>query len=950
MAKLQDTIAKNKSLVRGPGGVLQEDTQEEVQKLAGQAGLQAPPTTAIGGAMIGANPDQQKMMGGPAQMQAALRLSQEAGNTLQNADRRRQARDQATEGEQQEQQKSADLQNLGGVGDRVSQFIDVQRQKLAANTNVQAGAADDATLAAANKGQAQADQVALKEALKTLRVTPGDMNAQLRVNQLLGRQVNSVISPDEINNLYQSTVSALSQGGADTVDNDLQVEDLAAIPEFGYDVATLSQLMGIPEAELGKYTVAQLRNRLQSVADAEFSSVESNQKAAGSMNLGMAERNVARGMGQEASRTGIRSTEADVARLEKAIENADQVSFGGQQYQVDQLLQDDTISGIISDYFNAPEGSPTRQQLEASEPGLVQFIKQNEAVLAEAAKQLSGGAGEFGTIQKENQALQQVGTSSIDTGLMKELIPGFGDLASNRYDANQIPFLAKARSLPPEQGQALVNTANALVNNPITADAGKELAQLSPDQLNRLQLELGANSVPVKQFVENRQKDQALNQTDPADADRIVNLFTGGQYSDDGQLKQVFNENKVANILGLPAGDISRFDSDKDGNIDSGQTLLQIMKQGTPKASLADAADGNVKTAQAVSMDRKALNPTQEMAFKKLYDKVLDGDFSVDDFWSVGFSEDEMYQMGDEGVVGNWPAAVRQRLSDHLANERYKRYRAVEDTFPPANLSYDERNSFNSGQIGDRIAYGNDRLNILRNQVEEMKRSSNPRKYDVGSLENYVRKLEQSQRELEIARDQKAEAEENARRREAEAAARRAAEEAQARKEAEYRGSIQGKLAYGAEQAGEIGQLPLDALAGTVGGLNKTVDAVTKWCFRAGTKFRMSDESLKAIENIQLGNYTLYGGKVVELQSNIADDMYLIAGVYVTGDHPIHRDGRWQLVRQQNDATRIPGEYKVYCLTNETHLLISDNGMIFGDFECDENYMRCPDPEVTIDG
>lgn len=69
MATLADTLKKQ--TVRGPGGQLSETTPEELQSLTDKAGLQAPPLTPLGGAMIGANPDQQKMIIRKAQKLAA---------------------------------------------------------------------------------------------------------------------------------------------------------------------------------------------------------------------------------------------------------------------------------------------------------------------------------------------------------------------------------------------------------------------------------------------------------------------------------------------------------------------------------------------------------------------------------------------------------------------------------------------------------------------------------------------------------------------------------------------------------------------------------------------------------------------------------------------------------------------------------------------------------------
>ncbi len=79
MASLAETLRNNRQdtqLVRGAGGVLTEQKPQDLQQLAGQAGLATSPTTPIGAAMVGGNPDQQKMAGTPAQLSASLNKMQ----------------------------------------------------------------------------------------------------------------------------------------------------------------------------------------------------------------------------------------------------------------------------------------------------------------------------------------------------------------------------------------------------------------------------------------------------------------------------------------------------------------------------------------------------------------------------------------------------------------------------------------------------------------------------------------------------------------------------------------------------------------------------------------------------------------------------------------------------------------------------------------------------------
>ena len=149
MPTLAETLNQNQQntqLTRGAGGVLAQSQAPtapgqtpppppSISQLSGQQGLATQPTTALGAALIGANPDQAKMAGGPAQLSAIAnqqQAQQAPQQDLATSLRQQQTRTQATGQEQQTMQKSQDMQNLGGLGDRVTNFINAQRQKLVA--------------------------------------------------------------------------------------------------------------------------------------------------------------------------------------------------------------------------------------------------------------------------------------------------------------------------------------------------------------------------------------------------------------------------------------------------------------------------------------------------------------------------------------------------------------------------------------------------------------------------------------------------------------------------------------------------------------------------------------------------------------------------------------------------------------------------------------------------
>lgn len=738
MASLQDIVKKNKRLVKGPGGVLTEETPESVQSLAGQFGLPAAPIDPQSTVAIGGNAHQAKMAGTPNQVQNAIRSANDPSQRLSDATRTADVRTQQTHAEKAKSEKSQALQDLGQLGDRVHGFIEAQRQKLAQAAPVQQEVAVEESQITGLPSD-PASLTALKNDLATFRQNPNDMQALLRINTTLGRAANSVLRPDEVGQLFQSAVDAITKGGADVIDNSLDVDDLMALGNFPYDAAQLEELLGVPRTEVGKYSVGQLRQALEAAAQAEFQNTAALEQQATSGLLGAAERGEARGQAREASRTGVRSTEQDIQNLERQIENADQVMFAGQVVPVDQLLRDDVVSQTISDFFKSPEA---RARLEATEPQLVEFIRKNEALLSEAAKQMQAGASEFGDIQQDNQALATVGSQAIDPALMAAVVPGYGQLSADRIDPSKHPFLAHIASLPADKAEAFVAGSTQLATNPLTKDVVPELASLSDAELSALQLQRGADSPAVKKLLANREMKQKLNNLAGEDPAVAVQTLTGGQYTDPGQLQDAIVNNMAASVLGLGGADTSTWDGDRDGRLDSIDSLINKAQASTPGATLKGILSGQVQTYQPRSLER--YNPPKEVesVFSKLKPYTLDGSFSPEELKQANLSEDELWAAKDAGLSGKW--GDTGRLLEGLVARHQQANSRVELARYPTTPAPKEPTQYNPGLAleyeGISTRIGEDAVR-LENRLRELESSSAGRRYEIEPLKQRLNHL-----------------------------------------------------------------------------------------------------------------------------------------------------------------------------------------------------------------
>lgn len=623
---------KLKQTTRDANGQLTEQTPEEVQSLAAKAGLASAPLTPAGTAAIGGNPNQQKMAGAPNQKQAALSMSMQPGKDLATATREGQVRNQATATEQQTQQKSQDLQALGGVGDRVNDLINAQRARIASAAPVEAQAADQFN------GK---DLSTVKPLLAQLRANPSDMNLQLQVNQALGYDVSRQLSPDEINSLYESSVDTIAKGANGNVDHDLTVSDLIDGGHMGYDAPTLSHLLGVPESQLSTMTVAQLRNQINKVQADEFSKSHEVDNAQQSTQLGSAERQLAHQAGQEAARVGTRSSEADVQKVEQAIANGDQVTFGGKQYSVEDLLSDGKISDIISNYMNSSPGSPERTQLEQSEPGLMKFINDNQALLADASQKLAAGATQFQGVQEQNKQT----LSALPDNVVKALIPGGQTLSASAIDPNQYPLLGWAQKNP--QQAATLST--------VSADDVSALSRLKPEELDALQI--GTAGGKWDQYLADNKRvqtlrDKAAHATSP---DEIVDMMFGGQYSGGySHLQEDFQNEKAKAALGLP-NNLGSFSSVSS----NGQLLtpdqMKDKAANVPRESVAEVLAGQHPTTTyttPTATNNATMSPVQQKISSTLSKAMADGTVSSDELSNSGLSVDEMLQIDPHAAFG----------------------------------------------------------------------------------------------------------------------------------------------------------------------------------------------------------------------------------------------------------------------------------------------------------
>lgn len=108
-------------------------------------------------------------------------------------------------------------------------------------------------------------------------------------------------------------------------------------------------------------------------------------------------------------------------------------------------------------------------------------------------------------------------------------------------------------------------------------------------------------------------------------------------------------------------------------------------------------------------------------------------------------------------------------------------------------------------------------------------------------------------------------------------------------------------------------------------------------CFAKGTTFRMADGSLKAIEEIKVGDLMEKGGKVYGILQGDGTvcDWYRYGDSYVTGSHFVKERGKWMPVwkSKKAEALLFSGFDVWYCVLNTKHLMVAGDKVNFTDFD-----------------
>jgi uncharacterized protein YerC len=594
-----------RNILRTGSGQLAETSLEE---LSNQAGRDIAPKQPLESSVIGGNPHQAKMAGSKAQKDSALRQSLSEPQRLSTALRRQDVRRDTTTDEQGRLERGQRLEQLGSLEGRVEELANQALDQSNADADVELGINSESP-----------EEVAL---LERIRANPQDTSTIAEFNRLKGRtQANNILSAEEILQQFDKT-TGIGDALAGSVQDSIQAGALN-FEDMGFSSPNeVAELLGVNPEQLGQFSVQELIDSVNSQIEQEFTEVNDLQNQANDPFLGAAERAEARKRLREAGAVGVRSAESDIDKMADEIADANTVEFMGEELQIEELLDNDYISGLAANYFDDPNFA---EQLREEEPGLVTFITKHENLLKDAATEVGEGVKEFAKLQQENLNVGKVaGGQRLSEDVMKSIFPDYGEITDQKYNKNSSPlltYLSDPRTTSGAQIETVQNINNITKTRP---ELASDIATLNKQQLESLGF-TGRNP-------------QALEDVQAYYDTYDTYQRTGGNLSENDILSSInpdqspeqtrsqLEEAMKKVSSGLFSGELPISRDSITNSTDYSKLLINLRNNYSNKKGLADLAGGGIPDSFAtLNNNLSSINGQKNKAYELLKDNLEDG-------------------------------------------------------------------------------------------------------------------------------------------------------------------------------------------------------------------------------------------------------------------------------------------------------------------------------------
>ena len=712
---LQERIKRSQQVGR-------EATQPTVNQLAAAADTPVPNTAVSAGMIPGTTPDQAKMMGTPAQKQA--KVAQRGGETqLEQAQKLRAPAEATVEDEAKKRRAAAIAQGMGTYGDKANELIDRtfanitgQQVQAAPTTDPAAGEAAPEAAALSLKLDTAAKQLEGKSDTEVAAITalinniatetdPAKRNAAtLELNKALGLTGVNALSADMVPGLIaklpETVASAATAQVKATIGEKLTLEDFG---NLGTSPAELAKLLKVDESAIADMSLSDLDNALSALTQTEFGETQTVQAGMTSGLLSPTEKNALRDVLATLEERGVAGAEFQVGQVAKDVVEGRQVTVGGQQYDITELLATDEMTDIVTQVLN-DEKSEFSLSLKETNPDLYNWIVSSRTGLENLVKEAGKGVGTFKAVQEKNiklltpfagqkEFMKSLGVdldalSAVD--LTEDItLPDGTKVPRWKAPAAQggLPPAAQLLlSLPPEkQGISLTNLSQ-LPADQIKDLTAAELLALGLDRTNGL-------------WSQYRDQKNLRDRIASIPANQVSTIVSTLGWGNIDKLNKTLADAIMIEAMGGPRHPLLDVDVNKSGTLDEKdmEELQKASASGELPSLKQVIASGQISGAK-LPAGGDALNyggGNQEIALRGITSALADGSISVQEQTALAelpVSSDVLQSILDKRPAGFRGAGdVNQSLEAAIQRKVNKE---IDDSFRSQGMSMDTVNNF----------------------------------------------------------------------------------------------------------------------------------------------------------------------------------------------------------------------------------------------------------------
>jgi len=708
MATLFDRIKANSKLVK-TGSQLFETTPDSLASVTQDQGLvPGAAVSPVAAAGLGTTKDQAKMAGSRAQIDKVIRESIEPSKTYRPEIIG--PRTLKTEEEKARETRAAQAESLKGLGTRVSTLVQQSIDKSLMTAGAEATRIANEKLLAKPKflideftraypGIDPKQATAIASAVEA-----GDLSKIPTLFKDLGISLGAKSAEEAMATLskyVKQPEATIATAVAGALGQDVKLSSLTDEQYRDFGLAEAAKALGLNDTDMKELSLSELQAKVEALSSQDFTRVEELSRIANDPAYPENVRQDAQRQLRDLSAVGVVATEADMEKLNQAVQSADSFTIGDNTYTVKDLLTDATLASIVTAYL---EDEPEyKEAVRNSSPALAAFIDANRAALKSVAKDLGEDVKTLADTQMFNASLEKV--NGVDLGAFnKETIKDYDsntpkDKPYTTTPAHQLVMNdvgVPAQDKEVWAGMKPVYTkflADMAAINPVLA---KDLADDDYTQLMTKFRNSGMGS--FNEYINaytNFQRDLVtLNNTaaDNTAADAAIASTIGNR----ADLEAFVKDYRLRQELGLPqipgkfTSLYSILDSNGDGKLDDSVSVLNAMKghYGLTTAkmdSLPTGFDANKPRLTELLTAGKAAQTAEST--DAVYRAVRDGTLTSEEVDAVLATRDDKQLAKLYDILNNKGAIVKAEASLTPKYNEDARNRAVA-TVGPDNAKY----------------------------------------------------------------------------------------------------------------------------------------------------------------------------------------------------------------------------------------------------------------------